>query len=606
MTARGRIVHYVRYNETTRQPRRHVLIDTEAHRLPHRRGEQQTWRCGVAVFRAQEGRREPERRSGRYETPEELWEAVSAFTRPRKRTVVWAHNLAYDLRIAAAFDLLPQLGWTLQDLNVGRQSTWCRWRRGDASLVMVDSASVFNCSLEELGRDFNVPKMPLPYEDSSAEEWFTRCERDVEILELAVMNYLAWIEADDFGVWQMTGAGQSWAAWRHRFLEHKVLVHDDPAALAAERRAMWTGRCEAWWHGADKSGRIWEYDLELAYCRLASEIDVPTRFMAFMPKVSIRRWQQLTKEYAVVADVTITTSVPVVPTHHEKRILWPVGTFKTTLWDVELQAALDAGAEVTLHRCWVYRKEPALRAWATWILDTLLDKENPPPNWQKRVLKHWSRALIGRFAMRYSKWEPFATAPDNDVCILPGVNADTGDEYTLMRAGRQVLSRSAQREGDNSVPAITGYVMAACRVRLWKIMQAVGESGLLYVDTDSVMVTGPGRRAIDNLPSEVAGWGLRLKRSWRGFEIRGPRNITTGDLDRISGVPRRATRQKENEWHGEVWQSLDESLRTGTAASVLVAGRTWRLRGTDRRRVAPRGRAGRTRPFTVGLDDDAD
>lgn len=581
---RPRVVHYVRHNETTRQPRRHIILDTEARSTRQGDVETQTWRLGVAVFLAQEGRREAPRRAARFGTPQELWEAVAAFTRPRKRTVVWAHNLAYDLRVSAAFDVLPALGWQLRDLNVGRQSTWCRWRKGDASLVMVDSSSVFTCSLEDLGKDLGHEKTPLPNDDDDDEAWYARCESDVAILEDAVTRYLGWIEEADFGVWQMTGAGQSYAAWRHRFLSHKVLVHDDVDALAAERRAMWTGRCEAFWHGSHNTGVMVEYDLELAYCRLAAELNVPVRLLATTDKGGLERWRQLVKKHAVVADVTISTEVPVVPAYDDRRILWPVGTFKTTLWDVEVAAALEAGAQVTVHKMWCYRAEPALREWASWILGELTAKDNPIEPWKRRVLKHWSRALIGRFAMRYSRWEPFATAPDSDVSILPGADVRTGREYTLMRAGRQVLARSGQREGDNSVPAITGYVMAACRVRLWQIMQHVGADGLLYVDTDSIMVTGNARRKMDADPAVFDGMGLRLKRSWRGYEIRGPRNITTGRQDRIAGVPRRATREGVNEWRGEVWESLDEALRHRGAASVLVRERSWRLRGVDRRR----------------------
>lgn len=585
MRRHARKAHYVRPNETTRIPRRHIIFDTEARRSVTEDGEVQTWRCAAATFLAAEGRREPETRHGWYDDPLALWEDVSGHARPRKRTVCWAHNLAYDLRLAAAFTHLPALGWELVDVNVAQHGCWVKWRRDTATLVMIDSTSVWPCSLDDIAHDLGLAKTALPDDDAPDADWRARCETDVVILTAAVRDYLAWIETDDLGNWQMTGAGQAWATWRHKFYTHRVLVHDDDDALAAERRAMWTGRAEVWRWGEAPPGGVYEYDLSAAYARLARDFEVPVRLVASVGACSEDRWEKLTRHYAVLADVTVTTDVPSVPAYLDGKIVWPVGTFTTTLWDCEVRQARDYGGTVEVRRAWTYLKAPALREWAGWVLSELDPTTATLTPLRRRVVKHWSRALIGRFAMRYRRWEPWGTAPDDALALLDGTDLRTNEGYQLMRAGRQILARTGMEEGEGSVPAITGYIMALARCRLWHLMAYLGEANVLYVDTDSVMIAADQRPRVEQFVRANEPWGLRLKRAWPSATFYAPRQIVLGRKPRVAGIPRTAAHTGPGTFTGEVWQSLEGAMRRGNGEQVVIRNRLWRLRGTDSRRL---------------------
>ena len=53
-----RVYHYVKRNETTKIPRRHIVMDTEARTVRTKVGREQTWRLGVAHFiKADKGER---------------------------------------------------------------------------------------------------------------------------------------------------------------------------------------------------------------------------------------------------------------------------------------------------------------------------------------------------------------------------------------------------------------------------------------------------------------------------------------------------------------------------------------------------------------------
>lgn len=595
-----RVFHYVRRNEQTRIPRRHIVIDTESRNVKTRGGREQTWRLGVAHFvKADKGRQVHEARR-EYLTAENMWRAVSDFCDKRARTILWAHNIGHDVRIADAFTILPALGWTLTAHNMAPRGTWLIWRRDGANLTFTDTGSIWPTTLAEIGKMFGMGKKPLPADDAPMAAWMARCHSDVDITLKAVSTYLEWLETNDMGNWQLTGAGQSYAAFRHKFLTHPMLVHADTDALAMERRAMWTGRCEAYWHGTILKQVVHEWDLTAAYATAAQELDLPIQLIGPLAGAGLRRGIDGQDGYAALAACTVETPVPVVPTSFEGRILWPVGRFETVLWDIEIREAIASGATVTAHHGYLYRTGPALRAWATWILDQLADRNGDIPAWQLKVFRHHSVALPGRFAMKYATWEEFGQMDSPAAERRTMVDDVEGRIYETMTVGNQLWRQDGEREWDQSQPAITGYITAAVRVRLWRLMNMLPPEATLYVDTDSLLVTDRWHDAVAALAGTREGRGLRLKRSWDGFSIYGPRQVVTGERVRMAGVPNSARRVARHEFEGEVWESLDFAMRSGRVDRVKVSGRVWKPTGVDRRRVGTR--VGWTRPFHIGQE----
>jgi hypothetical protein len=593
-----RIWHYVRANETTRIPRRHIFLDTESVAVRTKHGHRQRWRLGVAIFRVADKGRRAHDETRTYRDSRSLWADVSAFAKPRSRTILWAHNVGFDVRIADAFRALPALGWRLEAHNLANRGTWLSWRRGDSTLLMVDSTSVFPVPLATLAKSFLRAKLPLPADGDPWDAWMARCVRDAELLRDSVVAYLDWLDEADLGNWQMTGAGQSYAAFRHRHLTHKMLVHADPHALALEREAMWTGRCEAYWRGRTRHVGLEEWDLELAYGRLARDNEVPTQIIGPVDSSTPLRALLGRPHQTIVARVEVETDQPVAPARIDGRILWPVGKFETVLWAPELELALASGARVRATEIVRYHTAPALKQWAEWIIDALrIDNPNTLA-WQRIVLKHWVRALIGRFGMSYTKWSRMGTTANHDVRFTTVYDTTTQETYDLTHLGDAVMRADGVVDWAQSQPAITGYIMSLARVWLWKLCQAMPPQSVLYADTDSFYTTRNYHAAAAALAATPLGEGLRLKSTYTRAEILGPRQVITDGRARISGIPRAATLLPGHQLTGEVWDSLEVSLRRGDTSAVTTTDRRWKVSGVDRRRAA--GPDGWTQPITVG------
>ena len=446
--------------------------------------------------------------------------------------------------------------------------------------MCVDALSWCPQSLATLGQTVGIPKLDLPARDDSDEAWFRRCERDVEILAEVWRRLMWWVRSDDLGNWKPTGAGQAWAAFRHRFISHPLLVHEDDDARDAERLAAHTGRCEAWRHGDLGAGPWYEWDAICAYANIGATHDVPTKLRGELHRPTLADVHRVACSSAVLVECDVVTECPTLAVRTDDGIVWPVGQFSTVAWENELSVALANGATVTVRRAWAYRRAPALQAFCKWVL-WLTHPDNRDVDPVVAVAaKHWSRALIGRTAATWPKWETWGSSPVFDVALGRFADASTGERGRFLQVGNQLLRSTAERENPDALVAIMSWVMAQARVDLWGAMTIAGLDRVAYVDTDSLIVDPVGHRRLVS----AAVPGLRVKSVWHGLRVLGPRQIVTQGLLRAAGIPKGARTAGDDEWEGDVWDGLGTSLASGVVDEVHVTRRTFRLAGVDRRR----------------------
>ena len=594
----GRQAHYLRPAPTTRIPRDHLFLDVEtvATQLPG--GEQHDYRLACTEYVRHDPRRgwtEPQART--HLTVTDLWVWVNSLAQPKRRLVIWCHNLSFDLRASRALAALPAFGFDLDGISIENVQSWARFTREEATVLMVDSVSWLPATINKIGLALGMDQAPLPAKDAPIEAWEDRCAGDVAILRAAVKQLINLVHAEQLGPWRPTGSGQSHSMWRSRFLTHKPLVHDQLDALAAERRAQWTGRCEAYRWGLHTDGPYVEFDLSLAYCQIAADIELPSVLIGEQQITSLEQAVEVGTRAAVLADVEITTDTPVAPASHEGHMIWPVGTFRTTLWTPELALLQNTGAQVRIERSWVYRSAPVLRAAARWIvrhLDTNPDELTPV---QLMMLKHWARCLVGRCALRYRDWQEWGWEPTEKIALGAMRDWDTGEEFEMMQVGHTVKILTEQVEAPDSLPQIPGYIMSECRARLWRLMQTAGEHHLLYVDTDSIIVDHLGAKRIRRAIRNGLSWPLHEKGTYSEVDIAGPRMLVVDGNRRMAGVPLSATLDEHGKIVGEVFISLRQALTRNRYDLVQALKREYSPTGSDHRRV--RQPSGYTMPIAL-------
>lgn len=575
--------HWIRSNETARMPGAYLYVQCATRSAELRAGKVHTWRLASTsyVTRSHHDRswRPPVDRS--FRLTEGLWLYVQSLTRDGSRLVLVSHDLGVTMRAADAFGVLPRLGWELRLARLDKGAALAIWRKGRRTLVMVDALAWLPATLDELAGLAQLDRLRVPASQDDDDGWQDRCDRDVAIVRECWGRAMRWVEDADLGNWRPTASGQVFQAWRHRFMTHGILAHDDVEARSAERLAAWTGRCEAWRWGP-LQGRQWvEWDYRAAYCRIGAQRAVPVALAGCTSRPTWQTWQRRAERYAQLAEVTVTTDWPCVPAQGPAGIVWPVGTFTTTLWDVEVELARRQAVTVELRRVWHYRRAPALAAVCSWIL-ALMDDQGPTVDPLTRlVAKGWSRSLIGRFAARWPRWEAWEDAPIDDVRALRLIDLRDGRRLDCLQLGRRQMVEGDPVDAPDSAPAVTSWITAACRVDLWGAMLAAGLDNVVYVDTDSLIVNERG----DERLSVAQLDGLRVKARYRDLTVLGPRQLVVNRRPRIAGVPRDAELVGANKWRSSTTQTVRGALKQGSPAGVEVRERVQLVAGVDRRRV---------------------
>lgn len=233
---------------------------------------------------------------------------------------------------------------------------------------------------------------------------------------------------------------------------------------------------------------------------------------------------------------------------------------------------------------WRYTKGPVLARWADWVTELVHPLGIPAHPIVQTWAKHSSRALIGRLALKSPHWEEFGANPLQLTGISKITDAGTGRTQRLMHAGEVTLIEQDSAEADSSVPQITSWIMAECRVRLWEAMCAVGLEDLVHVDTDSLIVAQgrPGTATATVLADLPGDW--QIKGAWQSMIIHGPRNYRAHKRRKAAGVPSKADETIPNVFTGQRWHSVSTSLTGGAADTVVIRDATWKIRHVDWKR----------------------
>lgn len=594
-----RVSHWIPANHQCRIPKRWIVFDCESKSRYEGNTEIQDWRMGAAIRWRHGLKRGDYMEKSTFSDAKSMWTWITSHCRAGERTVAIAHNLGYDVRVSEALEILPTLGFTLEWCNLDSSVSAMTWRSDNGTLILADSWTWLPVPLANIGADIGTAKLSMPCDRATRQSWERYCLRDCEILYCAVSDLLAFIAANDCGNWQPTGAGMAYAIWRHKFMTHKILVHDNADAIEAERAAMHCGRAEAWRHGRLEPVVWTELDMRNAYVQIAAECELPTKLKFKTGAITHAQYRQLSNQYRLLCRVSVSTDIPCVPYNTGSKTLWPIGQFTTWLWDTEVNLLLSRGQGAVIECAYIYTRAPILKSWAEWIL-SLTDKANESVSPVVRTwAKHCGRALIGRISLRCPQWEVYGNNPDGMTGISHGIDVVTGRLTRFMHVGNVTLAESERTEGRDSLPQVTGWIMAECRNRLWQALESAGEANVAHVDTDALLLSDVGLRQLRGCLGAEFGQAWAVKGSWRRVIVYGPRNYRAGDLRKTSGVPRKATETAPNQFTGERWSGVSTDLEAGNVTSVTVTLSTWDMTVKDPRRGDATGVPTRTVPYVV-------
>jgi DNA polymerase family B len=498
----------------------------------------------------------------RFTTREQFWNWLESKLRGKIRLHVFAHNWAFDAAVLGAFEILPRRGWVLRQAVIDSPPVILTWRKSGMTIRVLDTLNWWRMPLAAIGDSLDLPKLKMPGPKAGRRAWDIYARNDVEIIRRAVREWLAFLQAYDLGNFGPTLASQAIRAFRHRFMDHKILIDDDIEALQLARDALHGGRTEAFRIGRI-NGPVYCLDVNSMYPAVMADGEFPTvlRLHARNPThEELNRWLE---SYCVVARVCLTTSRRRYAAVANDKLLFPIGRLRLALTTPDLRDAIAHGEVESIDEASVYERAPIFSRFVREIYALRQDAMGKGERVRVWLLKILLNSLYGKFAQRGEVWNTVEQTPDLTLGVWREIDLETGRVYSYRRFAGQVQLRAVQPESHDSHPAIAAHITAEARARLWQLMQVATEREVMYVDTDSLYVSQKGfdrlRLHID--PRKLGSLKHEATHEW--MQIHGAKDYAYPGHVVCKGVRPKAAWIASNAAVQEQWSTLVGLLRRG-------------------------------------------
>lgn len=516
-------------------PKRALFVDTETRehkdgRLELLLGCYEVW----AVSR--KGRRLRMLNHGVFETESEFHGVMKEYASSR----VIAHNWNFDasvLRIASsehrqAFGYSIDFEKSILPNDASANAPFFMRLNYDAEryVELLDNGNFYPMPLRAIGDSLNIPKLDMP-ETSERESMIAYCYRDVEILREAYFGLFNFVL--QFGTTpSITTPSAAMRIYRKAFYEKRQVVQGSQhieIVNKAEREAYHGGRTDTFFKGSPTTDKpIFKYDVNSLYpsCMLG---DIPIRYLQ-----KVRSGYDFSKGLGdgskLIGLYDVTLDIPEVSKYgflgleglrSDSGLIFPVGRFRTWLWQPLYEIAVAQGYIATEHRIFLYQSEPLFRTYIERLYELRQKYKREGNSAYDLLTKLFMNSLYGKFGQRANgKW----VEVDNDseyhqmrgqsegILRTVGYLDDDDTPYDYLQLGDSIWRYDERETGNlshNAVCSIAGYITALGRAEVWRAMASIIDlGGQIYMcDTDSVVtdVRLPDSMVSD---SELGKWAL--------------------------------------------------------------------------------------------------
>lgn len=470
-------------------------------------------------------------------TPEEFKnEFKKDFYKGKK---IFAHNAEYDLSTI--------FGNVIEDVDNSAIFNGKFIAANYGKTMFCDSANLFPASVDKIGVTLGMGKGTTPEKFINGENEkgidikdVEYCIRDCEIIYNALLNLFQKV-----GGMRITIASTAMYYFRKRFLK-KPLIYNDLNDLFFE--SYYGGRTEAFKIGKTDSV---VYDINSLYPDRMLNITFPDiKNLKRYDNVSIQQFKYLLSTKEGFAKVRIKHDsiyfglLPVkTKINGSTKLLFPVGTFETTVNFNELRYAINTGYVSVLSVDYCVCSSPIESPFKSYVETLYNERKNESNELSKTILKLLLNSLYGKFGMR-EKYETtyYKKIPHSKITKLK--EEQKFYELKLFSHERNdcylVTENLKTKKSFFSIPTLASYITSAARIKLLDGLLKNENNTVVYCDTDSIFLESTKNLSIP-ISNELGDWKLEDKKV---IEIRGLKNYTYIEegkqKDAIKGVSKRS------------------------------------------------------------------
>lgn len=563
--------HILSENKKCERPRNFIFVDTETisedagiknNEILERAVLKLGWACYTEI-REINGKEIIKDEWVEFKKPEEFWNFVNSVSRAKKKIYIYAHNWNFDFFSLNSIDNIARLGWELKSKCVENGIFILKFQKENTSYVITDTGNYIKDKLENIGKEYGIEKLKIDFNKTDEKSLSIYCRRDVEIIRKFIIEYRKFIFENDLGNFKLTLASQAFSGFRHRFMKHKIFIHSNEKVTVLERESYHGGRSEAFFIGKLPNEPLFMLDVNSMYPKILHDEELPIKLEKYYKSCSVQylNFTINSERNSVIAECEIETKENVFPKIQNKKLIFPIGKFKTVLTTPEIKYALENKLIKKVYRIAIYRNAVIAKDYIDFFYEmkkkakTLNETDLVKYNMSKRFMN----LLYGKFGQMSTEEKITGKCEENDFKSESCINLETGKRTNRLYLSGKIYEKTGEKlESFDSFPAIASHVTAGARMRLWNFMKIAGLNNVLYCDTDSLLLFQEGYFNLlkNNMIDKTELGKLSLEMTGLGGEIRGVKdykiipflNFIGEEKIRIKGIRKDAVKLSENSY----------------------------------------------------------
>jgi DNA polymerase type B, organellar and viral len=601
-----RVPHIIRVAKTTPLPTNLLFFDTETktQRLKDRwKTERQTLDFGCIIAFRFEGNKQSRRISQIFNCIDSFWSIVNTRLQPKKPLFCFAHNLGFDATIIGLWEEGEERGLQIDQCVDDDPPTFVIGKMRGCKIVFIDTLNYWRQSLAKLGDAVGLPKIEIDLSKALRKEKETYCIRDTEIIAKSVTGLMRYLVDNDLGGWAFSQASLAFKSYRHKFMRHKIYIHNSRRVCSMERNAYYGGRVECFFIGVKRNQPIYKLDVNSMY-PFVMQNNYPVKLIDYEECPSLIDVQRRLKRQGAIAECCINTTRETFPCYAADKLYFPIGRYKTTLCGPELQHALTTKSITSIEGIAWYEMKPIFREFVSFFWRERQRYQKQGDSVREYFAKIFMNSLYGKFGQRglsFVVLTPVNLERFYEINKLPFpklykvasnlyIDCQRNTRWfpmglkrplSLKRIGEDLLFRVDIAEHTESFPAISAYCTSYAREMLRGLMATAGQGEYFYCDTDSLFVSQRGYNRMKRaglIDSKTLG-KLKLESEERYARFNTLKDYSIGAKVTRKGVRKDARQLARNEWEQIQFEGLRTILNRGGVSYVDIRHIRKRLSG---------------------------
>lgn len=546
-------------------PTNFLFFDTETYIVKSSAGLTEfPFRIGVAIYLSLDDRLNQHKREVIiFKSAQEFLDILKTHNRKKKSLVIMAHNIGFDIQVLNLPELLYNDGYTSEPPIIKERAFIWDVKSNHGTYKFLDTSNFGVQSVEQLGKDLDFPKLKIKFDTTDEASLITYCQRDTEILERFMLNYIRYLSEHDLGSFRSTLASQALCAYRTRFITNPPYIHNDSKVITLERDAYHGGRVECFHIGTLPADNYYYMDVNSMYPYAMYQDELPIKLIRhdYYPPVKYLKLRM--SKFYVIARVVLKTTSQAYPYIHENKLLFPTGEFVATLCQPELQYALEHNHIEAIIECACYTKGSLFKGYIDFFYEAKAKYTQEVKLAYRYISKIFLVSLYGKFGQLETIRTKIADTEFKGISRITGVVKKMRYSYHEISWFGTIYHEHRHGETAHSFPGLAAAITAKARMRLWELIEIAGLSNVFYSDTDSLIVNYTGYLSLKPYIDKLKLGYLKLEHRSKHLTIYGCKDYIFGKDVKVKGVPRKAKRNKDNTWSYLQFHSFKTYLNDG-------------------------------------------